>query len=346
MGFMPTTMKFLRYTFFTCFTLLYGAAQAQNLKQFGLIHHSIEDIKLGTINFYITDSLHLLKKPLLLYLDGSGDNPLFTYQADKSGNFKKYTSIPFDYRSASTKYHIVFISKPNIVLADTLRNKDLSITNFKYNQLLSAEWRVNSALKVLAFIQNTYPVDSKKIVVCGYSEGAQVAPIVAARNKNITHCIAFVGGGLNQFFNQIIEYRMAAKKNEINEQEAQNRIDSLYSEFEKIYNNPSSTSDFWFGHTYLRWSSFCAVPTIEYFTKLSIPIYIAQGTDDESTSILSSDYIKMEFLRLRKQNLTQKIYPDCDHMFNRKLTENGKTEYDNILDKVMEDAFKWLAEQK
>lgn len=339
-------MKFLKYILFSLCLFLNWFAQAQSLKQFGLIHHAMEDKELGTIHFYITDSLHSVKKPLLLYLDGSGDNPLFTYKADIKGNFKKYSSIPFDYKSVSTKYHVVFISKPNVLLADTLRNEDLSITNFKYNQLLSAEWRVNSALKVLEYIQKKYPVDSKKIVVCGYSEGAQVAPILATKNKKITHCIAFVGGGLNQFFNQIIDFRIAAKKNEISEQEAQHNIDSIYHEFEKIYNNPKSTNDFWFGHTYLRWSSFCSVPTIEYLANLSIPIYLAQGTDDESTSILSSDYIRLEFLRLRKHNLTQKIYANCDHMFNRKSIKSNEVEYDNILDLVMEDAFRWLNEKK
>ena len=339
-------MKFAKYRLLALCLFLFGVAQAQNLKPYGLIHHLIEDKKLGTINFFITDSLHTLRKPLLLYLDGSGDNPLFTVESDINGSFKKYSSIPFDYKSIATKYHVVFISKPNVPLVDTLRTKDLSITNFKYNQLLSAEWRVNSALMVLKYIQKKYPVDSKKIVVFGYSEGAQIAPILANKNKNITHCIALVGGGLNQFFNQIIDFRIAAKKNEISQADAQNKIDSIYNEFEKIYSNPKSTSEFWFGHTYLRWSSFCALPTIEYLANLSIPIYIAQGTDDESTSILSADYIRMEFLRLGKQNLTQKIYPNCDHMFNRKSIYNGVAEYDNIMDIVMEDAFNWINEKK
>lgn len=339
-------MKRLKYITFIILTFLYCRVAAQTPKEVGLIHHAINDKQLGDINFYVTDTLHSLNKPVLLYLDGSGDSPLFTYRPGTNGTFIRYSSIPFDYKSLAVKYHVVFISKPNVAMADTIKDNNLYLINSTYNQFLSADWRVNSASKVLAFVQKKYKVNSKRVVVFGYSEGAQVAARLAATDKKVTHCMAFVGGGLNQFFNEIINYRISAQKNEISHQEAQTSIDSLFNEFQKIYNNPGSTRDFWFGHTYLRWSSFCAVPTIEYLTKLSIPIYIAQGTMDESTSILSSDYIRLEFLRLKKNNLTQRIYPDCDHMFNKMSIVNGETVYENILDSVIYDAINWLNEQK
>jgi hypothetical protein len=58
--------------------------------------------------------------------------------------------------------------------------------------------------------------------------------------------------------------------------------------------------------------------------------------------VLSADYIKLEFLRLHKKNLTHKIYPGCDHMFNKAVEKNGKTAYINLLDEAIEAALKWL----
>ncbi len=178
-------------------------------------------------------------------------------------------------------------------------------------------------------------MDKTKVIVFGFSEGGQVAPRVAVANKKITHCIAFVGGGLNQFFDEIIKNRMLAFKGEISQEESQKRIDNLFADYEKIYQNPDKTSLFWFGHTYKRWSSYTATPTIEYIKKLSIPIYIAQGTDDQSTNVLSADYIRLEFLRLNKHNLTFKNYPGFNHSF-----QNAKTG-ENILMTAIEDAINW-----
>lgn len=323
-------------------TILFACGQNTPHKDLGLIHHSITDKTLGQIHFYITDTLHQKKKPVLIFLDGSGNNSMFTYRPNEKGNLVQYSSIPFNYKSLGLQYHIVFISKPNIPLIDTIQNSEYPKENPQYDLLLSADWRTLSASKVLDYVIKNYVVDSKKIVAMGYSEGGQVAPRLSMHNKQITHCIAFVGGGLNQFFDQIIANRLAAQKGEITQQEAQQRIDSLYLDFEKIYQNPNSVKDYWYGHTYLRWSSFCSVPTLDYLTKLNIPIYMAQGTNDESTSVLSADYIRLEFLRLHKNNLTQKIYPDCDHMFNKAIKENDTVRFENILDAVIGDALIWL----
>ena len=324
------------------FSLTCIGAKAAVPKHFGLIAHSIKDARLGEINFYITDTLHTQKKPLLLYLDGSGDNALFTFKADKNGKYNVYSSIPFNYKKLALQYHVVFISKPGVALADTLNGEVEQKNNATYQQLLSAEWRTNSASLVVNFVLKKYAVEKKRVAVFGYSEGAQVAPRLACINKHITHCIAFVGGGLNQLFNQLMEQRIAAQKGEISEEQAQQNIDSLYLDYEKIYNQPLSTNQQWYGHTYLRWGSFCAEPSITFFTRLNIPVYIAQGTADESTHVLSADYIKLEFLRLQKKNLTHKIYPGCDHMFNKAVEKNGKTAYINLLDEAIEAALKWL----
>jgi predicted esterase len=317
------------------FILLPALTFAQSSKEFGFIPHQFVDKTLGTVNFYVSDTLHNQTKPLLVYLDGSGNNPLSYFKRDSTGRLVRYSGIPLNLKTLKLKYHILVISKPNTPFARELAAQSESHFDSIYNQYANCDWRVQTASKAIDFVFKHYKVDKNKVVVFGFSEGGQVAPRVAAGNKKVTHCIAFVGGGLNQFFDEIIKNRMLAFKGEISQEESQKRIDNLFSDYEKIYRNPDKTNLFWFGHTYKRWSSYTTTPTIEYIKKLTIPIYIAQGTEDQSTDVLSSDYVRLEFLRLNKNNLTFKNYPSFNHSF-----QNTKTG-ENILMTAIDDAIKW-----
>ena len=329
--------KIMRLAIFSvCLSLSSQHVTAQNLKEFGLVSIPIASKNLGTVNCYLSDTLNDIQKPILVFLDGSGNQPLFSFRRNEENKFIRYSNIPFDFKALALKFHIILISKPNTPLIDTVLNENADKADTIYNKYLSSYWRVESASLALDYVFKHYHVDRKKVIVFGYSEGAQVAPRLAVYNHKVTHCIAFVGGGLNQFFDGIVKYRVEALKGDITEDEAQLKIEQLYADYASIYSNPENANKFWHGHTYLRWSSFTNTPSIEFYKQLEIPIYIAQGTNDENTSILSADYIKLEFLRLHKTNLTYKVYPDCDHFFNNMNTKR------NDMEKIIDEAFKWL----
>lgn len=309
---------------------------SQTAKDFGLREYSLQSKALGKVKFYISDSLSHLKKPVLVFLDGSGNESIFTFRKAHDGPETKFSVMPFDFKKMSKSFHILLISKPHTPLFRKLSIDENTPEDSVYHKYLSAEWRVRSASEALTILLKNYKVDKRKIVVFGYSEGAQVAPRLALYNQNITHCIAFVGGGLNQFYDEVIRLRMESESGLVSHQIATQKIDSLFVDFKKIYAKPNSTKDFWFGHTFKRWSSFTKTSNIDFLKKLKIPIYIAQGTADVNTSPLSTDYIRLEFLRLRKNNLTFKSYSDCDHFFT-----NQKTGI-NILDEVVNEAINWL----
>lgn len=309
---------------------------AQTAKDLGLKEYSFQTKALGRVNFYVSDSLSHLKKPVLVFLDGSGNESLFTYRKAHDGQETKFSVIPFDFKKVSKSFHILLISKPHTPLFRKLSIDENTPEDSVYHKYLSAEWRIESASKALKILLKNYKVDKQKIVVMGYSEGAQVAPRLAVRNPNITHCMAFVGGGLNQLYDEVIRLRMQAESGQLSHQVASQKIDSLFMDFQKIYAKPNSTKDFWFGHTFKRWSSFTKIPNIDFYKQLKIPIYIAQGTADVNTSPLSADYLRLEFFRLGKNNLTFKSYSDCDHFFTNQNTGV------NILDEVVEAAFNWL----
>lgn len=337
----------IRYTFSTAWMLLLpllllGQAQGAH----GFRSHTIDDPELGRIDYHLVDT-HLDRTlPLLVFLNGSGSDPIMSIKQAPDGTWKTYSSFPMSQRLLAERYHVLMVSKPGIPLIDTV-HAGPQAPPAAYTQRLSAQWRAKAASLAIGEVLDRYPVDRGRIGVMGFSEGGQVAPRVASIDPRVTHVMAFVGGTLNQFFDPIIEQRMEAAKGAISEQEAQANIDSLLADVERIYADPHATDKEFWGHSYLRWSSFTDPPTIDALVALDIPLYMAQGSADHNTQALGADYVRLEFLRLRKKNLTYRSYPGCDHFFNcTQVNEAGEEVQEWKLVQVWEEAFKWFDQER
>lgn len=305
-------------------------------------HYTITDSKLKSFQIHLMTSDTTALKPLLVYLDGSGNFPI--YYKTKSG--KLSTSIAIDLKKYSKDYHIVLISKPDVPFKDSLQTsasgRRFYPTSEKYTELYSLDWRAEAASKAINFLVKKISVNKKKIVVMGYSEGSQVAPRVAVINKKVTDVVCIVGNALSQLFDFLINTRLDVIKNKISADEGQKIIDSLYNDYEKIYADPLSTKKKWYGETYLKWSSFTKTTPLENMLKLTIPIlYIAGGKDNNQT-IIGMDYAKLEFMRQGKKNLTYKVYPNSNHYFQEEEIKEGKTVTIDRTDEVHQFAIDWL----
>lgn len=307
---------------------------------------SINDSILGEVNYHVYKNNINKKKPLIVYLQGSTNFPL--YYVKPNGRYS--SGITLNAGSMSNDYHVVLISKPNTPFIDSLEIAPSGRIQYPwregYSEKYSLDWRANSADKVINDVLKKLKVDTSKIIVWGHSEGSQVAPAVALKNKNVTHVISMMGNSLNHLYDFILNERVSALRGEKSNEEAQANIDSLYVEFEKIYKDPKSTTKEWFGESYYKWSSFTLNSPIDNMLKLDIPIlYVAGGEDKHS--ILNMDYAKLEFLRKGKNNLTYKVYPNCDHFFmETKTDESGKKEWIDHLNEVNDFALKWVTENK
>ncbi len=305
-------------------------------------HYSLNDPKLKSVQIHLATSDTTITKPLLIYLDGSGNFPI--YFKAQSGNYS--TSVPVDIKKYSKDYHIVLISKPDVPFRDSLHTTPSGRRYYpkseSYTTLYSLDWRAEAASEAIDFLLKKIPVDKNKIVVVGYSEGSQVAPKVAVINKKVTHVVCFVGNALNHLFDFIINVRLDVEKNKISAGEGQRIVDSLYNEYEKIYANPLSVTKTWYGETYLKWSSFTKIIPLENMLKLNIPIlYIAGGKDNNQT-IIGMDYARLEFIRQGKRNLTYKVYPDSNHYFQEQVIKDGETVNVDRIDEVHQFALDWL----
>jgi len=332
---------YVSVTFFLALSL-----KAQNTPEdFGFREYLIFDEELDTIRFYISTKDSNNKKPVIVYLQGSGAGPLF-YKYNMSD--RGYCSVVcLQQKEIKDKYHLVLIGKPGEpffkILEKDSTGRPLIEPTEKYNKLLTLDYRAKSTSMVIDYLTKQNWLDKHKIVVWGVSEGAQVAPKVAVLNDNVTHLICSTGSGLNQFYTFIINVRNDVAEGILSHIEGQAKIDSLYQIFKDIYNNAEATDGFWEGHTYLRWASFCKESAFDNVLKLDIPIYIAKGTADRNSPILHTDYIYLEFIKRGKKNLTYKVYPGYDHYFNEKIVEDGEViETINHSDQVIDDALRWL----
>jgi predicted esterase len=327
-----------------------GLAQPTKPADYGLKAFTIQHKKLGTIRFYVSAAGIDSTKPLLLALDGSGHYALATLVNLKKGKMV-FNTFDRDILQLADRFHVVIMSKPGVPFCDTV-SIDAASANFnevaeklppsdEYTKKASLNWRSEAASEVINYLCKNIPVNKQKIIAYGYSEGGQVVPRLAAINKNITHCASIVGGGLNQLFDWITKERVAAAKGEISLREAQRRIDSLMTVFADIYRHPTATDKEWEGHSYLRWGSYATVIPLESLTKLTIPIFMAVGSNDVNSPVYGLDYVPLEFLRLGKQNLTYKVYP-TDHFFNEVIHNEGKEEVISHKKEMINDLLKWL----
>ncbi|MEO0337616.1 MAG: prolyl oligopeptidase family serine peptidase [Bacteroidota bacterium] len=322
-------MRSIVFFYMLSFTAIHAQDSKIQPKDFGLEHFQIVDSTLGAIDFYVTKKGIDQRKPLLVLLDGSGHLPIYSLVKKSDGTTALYSSNPFRYNQLAETFHVVLISKPGVPFLDSLEVESYGAfmaayqASSTYIQQLSLDWRVHSASLIIDYLINHLKIDRSNICAIGYSEGGQVVPKLALQNAKVTKIVNIVGGGLNQFNDFITAERLKAQKGTISADSAQTKIDQLLLQFEDIYNHPTSTTQFWLGHTYRRWASFCMDVPLENMLKLDIPILLISAGYDENSPITGIDYVALEFLRQKKTNLTYKVYPNNDHWFyNKELKQS------------------------
>ena len=308
---------------------------------------TFEDSKLGKIEYCTFKSSIEKRKPILLFIHGSGNLPTFQYRND----LKNYAWSAFvEVQKYKDDYHVIFVNKPGIPLFDTVnigKNGELEYPiNNEYKQNFSLDWRAESASKIINNAIKKLPVDKSKILVIGHSQGGQVAPKVAVLNKKVTHVVLLNSNSLNHLYDFVLQERFNAFKGNTTFEQSQKNIDTLFSDYKNIFENSESREKLWEGETYFRWASFSKETPLENMLKLKIPILmIAGGKDIWGSFIMNTDYAEIEFLQKGKNNLIYKVYPNANHFLQDEIVENGKTNYVDLKPQIFEKIIKWTNEK-
>jgi len=270
----------------------------------------------GTVRIFVSTEGHPVDVerilPLVLYIQGSGYSPIYYGSPDKLSNVLMLKPADFP------GYHYAVVGKPGTPFWDLKKGK----ATRAYSESLTLGRRVADVSAAIDYLAAQRWVDSSRIVVIGHSEGAQVAPFVAAANGHVTHVAALAASGLSQAFDFVLDVRHRVREGALSFEEGQARITALYDQFRRILSSPSSTDSLWYGHTYGRWASFFQSQPLDAFLALNIPVFVAVGAYDKSSPVESADYIPIAFLLAGKDNLTYRVWP-TDHGFQQKLP-NGK----------------------
>ncbi len=300
-------------------------------------HYSIYNEN-DTINYHIYSkkSIDSLDN-ILLYIQGSKAYSLYQSKREK-GKLWKGTTVPIDLKSIPDNYLFVLISKKGFPFCTTL-DEDVPVPKTYYkNQTL--DYRTLQANKVINDLTERHKNHFKKIIALGHSEGSDVVAKLGTVNNDVTHFGYLSGGGYTQFLDFITFTRKKVIKGQMNEEDAQIEIESIFNDLKDIMDNPNAVNKFWAGknNSYNRWSHF-SEPPIDNLLQIEKPIFVAIGTKDRSVALESAYLIPIEFIRHKKENLTFKVYPYLDHGFGKEL-ENGK--FEEYWSQVFEEFLEWI----
>ncbi|MEM9931239.1 MAG: hypothetical protein AAF840_15590, partial [Bacteroidota bacterium] len=94
-------------------------AQKITPQQLGFEPYELVTNELGTVNYYLTPDTGAFRKPLLVYLDGSGPFPLFQEVPQGIGS-----TVVFDFQRLRQEFRILLISKPGVPFIDKVESDE------------------------------------------------------------------------------------------------------------------------------------------------------------------------------------------------------------------------------
>ena len=306
-------------------------------------HFSIKD-KNDTIDFIVIDTILNIKKPIFLFCQGSLPIPLFV-KPEKEPMWMIGGGITnFDIEEIKQNYHLVVISMPKTPLIVEEKNLNESycyIPNIDQSNEFDKEYIESDYLEnyqkrasvVLKYLRKQKWTDNSKLIIAGHSQGSKVASAITVSNKHVTHLGLFGANPFGRIDQLIRNYRKEAETKKITWREADEKINDKYQMLRDAYNNDSLKKD----PSLLAWKSF-SKPQINNWLKITIPTYLAYGTNDIASDLC--DLVPIFYIQNAKNNLTYKRYPNLEHNFFE--VEDGITNYEKEKwPMVMGEFVKW-----
>lgn len=163
-------------------------------------------------------------------------------------------------------------------------------------------------------------VEPGRTLVVGHSEGGIVAARVAAELPKVTHVATLAGGGPSQLFDFVANNARTRPGDKPGD--AARRVQRVLDEWAGVLKDPESTSRFWLGHPYRRWSSFLKHSVTGELLRARARVYAAHGTRDPVIPVAAHDVLVAE-LRARGREVTAERLEGADHGFQTEGMKEG-----------------------
>lgn len=322
----------------------------------GFEYHIIQ-VKKGnkvtdSIRFIISEAKDKSPKPVIVFVQGSGNDPLLIY--NKDNNWAVSWLPPFKIDSFKNKYRFVIISKPGIPLYQEWTEEppvfyDTSLSGFdvfERNDYLN--YYVNSTILVMKYLKKQKI--ATKIYAIGHSSGAHVVSLLSASPKTLLTKAVYLSSDIfSRRIEEITAIRRKAASGSISEEEAQAKVDSIYQQiknYKYTYDCYLRAGDTLNSNFYQirNHYSYNYAPAYKNLLQTKIPIMVCYGTNDIKS--MDIDLLPILCLQEGQGNITVKAYAGWDHSFMVfEYDKNGQVDKkENHFDEVFEDIEKWLHE--
>lgn len=269
------------------------------------------------------------KLPVILFVQGSGSQSLWTKHGDRIGGGLQNLWL----QTVGVRARILAVEKPGVKFLDWPKQPGSATEGSKefLTEHTLPRWGEANVAAVKAVL--TLPdVDSSRVLTVGHSEGGIVAARVAAEVPAVTHVASLAGGGPSQLFSLASLARRNAPAGQ-----ATLAVKSVFDDWAKVLAKPDSIDDFWMGHPYCRWSGFLKYSVGQELRRTKARVFIANGTADPAEAIEGFDVLHAELLA-QGRDVTAKRVEGGDHGFSTQGTI-GQAEG---LKKMFADVLEWF----
>lgn len=279
-----------------------------------------------------------ITKPLFFFVQGSTPRPLI-FKKDNGDLYP--VTYPWVFPpELLDKFHLVTVSKPFIPLIvhrDSLGHNDCYLPDNGHapKEFIRRDYReyhVKRNIYVLKELLKEKWTSSNQLVLAGHSQGSSVATIMSTQFDKITHLIYSGGNPFGQIMSQLLNAR--EKEND------STRIAKWsFEQWQRVVDNPNETETPRGGDSNKNISSF-SQPILNELLTLKIPTLVTYGTRDNASPF--NDYLRIEAMRLKKDNINFLDYIGTEHNFFPK-DSCGNVDYKTYnWDKVIVDWLEWV----
>lgn len=316
---------------FVFLVLLTHAALGQQAKVEFLPDHPYDKYELvvgeDSLTYYLSVSSKEGKLPLLVYVQGSGMNSLFTRSPDGRIRHEYGHMTWFDV--AQEQCRILIVEKPGVKYLQAGGSAS-------FDGRFSLESWSSTIIQAIDHTTKHAQIDPTRIHLVGHSEGGVVAARVArVLQDRIAQVAILAGEGPSQLFSL---YAFAEDGTFFNSPEhgmptPEERVKYVTDAWKEILADPNSTEKKFLGFTYRRWSSMLGTSVIEELLNFPGRILLVQGTADKNVHPASAT-IAYTTLLSKGKDVSLYLIENADHSFNL-LDQPGVDGWKMVLEKTL-----------
>lgn len=330
---------------------------------------------------YVSEEIIIPNKKDSIYLSGTLTLP------QDSGVFPAVLLIAGS--GPNDRDETVFGHKPFLIIADLLTRNGFAVLRYDKRGVGKSEGDyakatlqnfADDAKAAIDFLKLRKEIDKSRIGLIGHSEGGMIAPMVAAKNRDIAFIVSMAGVGIKGMdlildqnetgmVSQHMEPETIQRIQHINKEILQGLIDWSGSEEDRtvlrdrysslweqlpILTRLKMKKDVFVRSNYNAaitpsYRSFLAVDPSLYWQQITCPVFAINGEKD--VQVLAEKNLSAIETALKKggnTNIVVKQYPQLNHLFQESETGNVD-EYvkieQTISPQVLSDLTNWLKEQ-